>query len=178
MTSTKTLKRFNNIMAVLCTVLMIGIPFAMLWFWLNFESNIDSLPRSMLDVLQVDTIQGWQVFTVAFYSVIGAIVFAYGLLQLRRLFINFGSQEYFSHSSLKCMHRFCLVLFVSAVLKIFGIVVTSVALTWNNAPGERSLIFTFGSNEFWSLFIAATFLSIAWSFKEGSMLAKENAEFV
>ena len=178
MTSTKTLKRFNCIMAILCTVPMIGTPFVMVWFWLNFESNIDSLPRSMLNVLQLDTIQGWQVFTVAFYSVIGAVVFAYGLFQLRRLFINFGSQEYFSHSSLKYMHRFCLALFISAVLKMFSSVVVSVVLTWNNSPGEKSLVFTFGSNEFWPLFVAATFLSIAWSFKEGSLLAKENAEFV
>jgi len=178
MASSKTLIRFNSGMAALCTALMIGIPITMAWFWFNFDSNIDSLSISNEDILQVATIQNWQVIVVALFNMFGALIFAYGLYQLRQLFIIFKSQQYFTQSTLECMYRFSLVLFVTATLKLFDTLVTSIFLTWNNPPGERALVVTLGSNEFWSLFIAATFLAITWSFKEGVVIAQENAEFV
>ncbi len=178
MASTKTLVRFNSTMAMLCTLLMFGIPVAMAWFWLNFDSNIESVSIYNEGILQVDTIVAWQVITAGSFSLLSSLIFAYGLYQLRKLFINFTAREYFTQPNLECMYRFSLILFVSATLKLFDTAVMSVVLTWNNPPGERALSITFSSTQFWSLFIAATFLAITWSFREGVELAKENAEFV
>lgn len=178
MASNKTLIRFNSAMAMLCTLLMIGIPIAMAWFWLNFDSSIESLSIYNEGILQLETIVSWQIVTASSFSLLGSLIFAYGLFQLRKLFINFTSREYFTQPNLECMYRFSLVLFITATLKLFDTAVMSLVLTWNNPPGERALSVTLGSNEFWSLFIAATFLAITWSFREGVILAKENAEFV
>jgi len=178
MASNKTLLRFNSAMAMLCTLLMIGIPIGMAWFWLNFDSNIELVSIYKEGILQVDTIVAWQVITAGSFSVLSSLIFAYGLSQLRKLFINFTTREYFTQPNLESMYRFSLILFVSATLKLFDTAVMSLVLTWNNSPGERALSITFGTNQFWSLFIAATFLAITWSFREGVELAKENSEFI
>lgn len=165
-------------MSSICAILILVLPASMIWFWLNFQANADSLAIAQHGVLQLDSIQTWQIIGASTYSMATTLVAVYGLIQLRQLFNNFKADQFFTDASVQSLHRFCIVLFISAVLKVLNAPVLSVLLTFNNGPDKNALIVSFGSNEFWLLFIAATFLAIAWCFKEGIALANENASFV
>lgn len=176
MTTHSKLRTLSHLMAISCVLLMVGISLSSLWFWSDFKSN--ALTLDVARVLQLETIQTWQISLAATFSVITSLVLIYGLEHLRRLFIHFKHGHVFTESSVRSMHHFCGVLFISAILKVISTAFLSVVLTWNNGPNQKSLMIQFGSNEFWLLFIAITFLAIAWSFKEGLRLSQENAEFV
>jgi hypothetical protein len=163
---------------MVCTVLIFALPILTIWFWFNFHSNAPQLDLAQQGVLQLETIRPWQIISAGVYSLTTMLVVVYGLIQLRQLFEHFKSDNFFTKASVRSLHRFCLVLFVSAILKVLNTTVLSVLLTFNNGPNQKSLIVSVGSNEFWLLFIAATFLAIAWCFKEGLALANENASFV
>lgn len=170
------LKTLSHLMAISCVLLMVGVSLSSLWFWGDFKSNAMTL--DIAHVLQLETIQTWQISLAAAFSAITTFVLIYGLEHLRRLFMHFKYGRFFTESSVRSMHHFCGVLFISAILKIFSTAFLSVVLTWNNGPNQKALIIQFGSNELWLLFIAVTFLAIAWSFKEGLRLSHENAEFI
>ena len=178
MTSISKLRTLSQLMAISCVLLMLGISLSSIWFWSDFKQNAMTLEIAQRGVLQIETIQTWQIVLAATFSLITALVLIYGLEHLRRLFINFKEGNFFTESSVRSMHHFCAVLFISAILKVLSTMFLSVILTWNNGPNQKALIVQFGSNELWSLFIAITFLAIAWSFKEGLRLSNENAEFV
>jgi hypothetical protein len=165
-------------MSMLCSILIFVFPILTIWFWSNFQSNAPLLNIAQQGVLQLETIQAWQITAAGAYSVATTLVVVYGLIQLRHLFELFKSDKFFTTASVRSLHRFCLVLFISAILKVLNTAVLSVLLTLNNGPNQKSLIISLGSNEFWLLFIAATFLTIAWCFREGLALANENASFV
>lgn len=172
------LSALSQFMALFCVILMAGISLSTIWFWSDFKHNIMTLGIAHQGVLQIENIKNEQIIIAAAFSIFTSLVLIYGLEHLRRLFISFMRGHVFTNSSVKSMHHFCGVLFVSAVLKIISTAFFSVVLTWNNGPNQKTLIFQFGSNELWLLFIATTFLVIAWSFKEGLRLSQENAEFV
>lgn len=172
------LKRLSTLMSVICTCLILVLPILTIWFWINFQSNAPRLNIAQQGVLQLETIEAWQIICAGAYSVATTLVVVYGLIQLRQLFEHFRSDNFFTKASVRALHGFCLALFVSAILKVLNTAVLSVLLTINNGPNQKALIISLGSNEFWLLFIAATFLTIAWCFKEGLALANENASFV
>ena len=172
------LKRLSIFMSMMCTILMVVLPILVLSFWLNFESNAQSLAITEYTVLQIDTIKTWQIVCATLYSLLTTIVVVYALAQLKRLFTNFRNDDIFTEASVRSIHRFCLALFVSVLFRILNTAVLSVLLTLNHGPNQKALVISFGSNEFWLLFISATFLAISWSFKEGLSLANENASFV
>jgi len=174
----RTIKQLSSLMSMICMTLIFILPISTIWFWSNFESYSQYLGTAIQDVLQIDTIQNWQIVFAAIYSLCTSFIVVYALTQLRRLFINFRNNDFFTKDSVISMHRFCLALFVSALFKVINPMVLSVLLTLNNRPNEKALVVSFGSNEFWLLFTAATFLVISWSFKEGLNLANENASFV
>ncbi|MBL4672276.1 MAG: DUF2975 domain-containing protein [Arenicella sp.] len=172
------LKRLSTLMSMICAVLIFALPMVTIWFWINFQSNAQLLFTAQQGVLQLETIRPWQIICAGAISVTTTLVVVYGLIQLRQLFEHFKSDNFFTKASVRSLHRFCLALFVSAILKVLNTAVLSVLLTFNNGPNQKAFIVSFGSNEFWLLFIAATFLTIAWCFKEGLALANENASFV
>jgi len=170
--------RLSTAMSTICTILMLVLTVMAIWFWVNFEDNVQSLSIASRGVIQIETIQLWQIVCAAVYNITATLILVYGLSQLKRLFNNFKQGNFFTEESVQSMHRFCIVMFVSAVFRVLSPTVLSLLLTINNGPNQKALIVTFGSNEFWFLFIAATFLAITWSFKEGQELANENASFV
>ncbi len=178
MNSISKIKALNSTLSIICLVLIFALPISALYFWINFEQTAHLLEFAKGGALQLDTIQPWQIISSALYSVGATLVLVLGLWNLRLLFNNFKRGEFFGEPSTRALHVLSQVLLISAVLKCLSSAVLSVLLTWNNPAGEKALVICFGSNELWMLFIAATFLAITWTFKEGQKLAQENAEFV
>jgi hypothetical protein len=172
------LKLLSTLMSAICAILILALPATTIWFWSNFDTYADSLAIAQHGVLQLDAIQTWQVIAASAYNMATTLVAVYGLIQLRQLFNNFKDDQIFTDANVRLLHRFCMALLISAALRVLNAPVLSVLLTVNNGPNQNALIVSFGSNEFWPLFIAATFLAIAWCFKEGLRLANENASFV
>lgn len=178
MNSISRIKTLSSLLSATCLLLIVLLPLSAAYFWINFEQSSQLLGPRFDRVLQIDTIEPWQIVSAAVFSLMTTLVLVIGLWNLRQLFKNFKRGDFFTEQSTGALFTLSKVLFLSAILKCLSSAVLSVLLTWNNGAGEKSLIVSFGSNELWLLFIAATFLAITWSFKEGQKLAQENAEFV
>lgn len=157
---------------------MFALPLGALVFWWNFEAALPYLDVAQSGVLQLSTIQDWQIFVAGLFSISMALLFTVCLWHLRKVFNNFKRGRFFTEQNIHSLSMVSKVLFFSAIMQCVSSAVLSVILTWNNGPGEKALIVSIGLNEFWLFFIAATFLAIVWSFKEGRKIEQENAEFV
>jgi len=174
----KKLKILCQLMSLGCIATMMVLTITTLWFWSDFKANASTMEIARFGVLQLDTIKSWQIVSAAIFSILNTAVMIYGLEQLRQLFKYFKAGAFFTQMSVKLIHRFCMVLFICSILKIVSTIFYSLVLTWSNGPNQKALVIQFGSNEFWLLFVAFTFLTIAWCFREGHRLTQENAEFV
>jgi len=172
------IKALNSILSTVCPALMIALPLGIILFWLNFEQTLQYLDIAQSGVLQLETIQPWQIISAAVFSTMVCSVLLVGLWNLRLIFNSFKQGQFFTEQNIRSFHTLSKVLFASAVIQCLTSSILSVLLTWNNEPGEKALIISLGSNEFWLVFIAITCLAITWSFKEGQKLAEENAEFI
>lgn len=102
----------------------------------------------------------------------------FGLWRLRRLFELYSVGQIFTVENARCLSSFAWALVVFAATRpLFGAVL-SVVLTWRNAPGQRELAISLGSNEVGVAFVGALLLIIAWVMREGCRLAEENAQIV
>ena len=176
-TSTK-IHRVNSLLSAACLTLMFALPIVDLYFWFNFQQTAQLLNPSLVSQLQMTTIRPWQVISAAAFSLSSTMIFVIGLNYLRQLFERFKSAEFFSQNTVFSLYMVAKLLLICAFIRCISSAVLSVLLTWNNPPNERALVISLGSNELWMMILAATFLTIAWSFKEGQRLAQENAEIV
>jgi len=172
------MQRLSTLMSLSCVTLMVALPVITIWYWLNFEVGPQTLPITATIDLDIQAINSWQIVCAAAYSLLSTLVVVYTLSQLKLLFENFRRGQIFTDDSVKAMHRFGIGLFVSAIFKVLNTIVLSVLLTLSNGPNQKTLVVSFGSNEFWIFFTALVFLAISWSFKEGRQLSEENASFV
>jgi len=178
MSPTSKIRYLYAFVSTVCLTLMVALPLGTLVFWFNFEQTLPALEIADSAQFQLDTIELWQLLCAALFSLISVSLVLIGLWNLRILFGSFKRGEFFSQQSVRSLHILSKVLLISAIIECLSPSVLSVLLTWNHGPGEKTLIVSFGSNEFWLLFIAIVFSAITWSFKEGQKLAQENAAFV
>ncbi len=172
------IKKLNSLLSTACLILIVVLPATDLFFWANFQQNSDLLNAALNNSLQLATIEPWQIISAALFSIAITLVMTLGLWNLRSLFESFKQAQFFTPKNTQSLYRISKILFLSTVLKCLSSSVISVLLTWNNSAGKKALVVSFGSNELWLLIIAATLLTITWTFREGQRLAQENSEFV
>ncbi len=178
MSSPAKIRLLNTCLATVCLILMFLIPLGVLVFWISHDSTLMHLDIARSGILQIETLQKWQLVCAAMFNFGIGLLMVVALNHLRLIFMRFKQGIFFSQSNTLALRSFSRLLLISVVLQCLSSSVLSVLLTWNNPQGERALVVTLGSNEFWLLFIAATFFAMVWSFQEGQRLAQENAEFV
>ena len=179
MTNISRIQTVSSFMAWVCILPLILLPLWVIWFWADFANFVPRLAGGQIArVIDMQTITTSQILLAAILNLLVLSILLLGLWHLRKLFLEFRRGAFFTDTSVRHLHRFALMILISAVLKVILTAALSVILTWNNAPGQKALVVQLGSNEFAMLLIAATIFIVSWILKEGQRLAAENAEFV
>lgn len=165
-------------MQVLCSAVLIALPLALVWLWVDFGRFAPLLAqRAGVPIVMdnVTSLQRWLGFTV---SAVPMALTLYGVWHLRQLFRHFRDGELFSDATTRHLFAFAVMLFLSALASPVASALTSVVLTMGNPPGQRALSLQLGSGQLAMLFLGGVFTVIAWIMREGHKLAIENREIV
>lgn len=104
---------------------------------------------------------------------------ALGLLwQLWGLFGEYREGAIFSARALRCLRRFASGLLVLGLVQPLARALGSVAVSWDNPPGQRQLMVTLSSNDYALVLVALVFVAIARVMHEAARAAEENEGFV
>jgi hypothetical protein len=104
-----------------------------------------------------------------------------GLALLWQLWVLFGEYlrgEVFSARALACLRRFGALLLVLAFAQPLAQALMTVALSWDNPPGQRVLNIAVSSNDYALVLGALVFVAIARVMTEAARVAEENEGFV
>jgi hypothetical protein len=100
------------------------------------------------------------------------------LWQLWGLFGEYRHGAVFSERALRCLGRFASALVVLGLVQPLARALGSVAVSWDNPPGQRQLMVTISSNDYALVLVALVFLAIARVMREAARAAEENEGFV
>ncbi|MEK8029286.1 DUF2975 domain-containing protein [Ideonella sp. DXS29W] len=98
--------------------------------------------------------------------------------QLWSLFGEYLKGNVFGQRALTCLHRFSALLLALSITIPLSHVLLSVAVSWDNPPGQRQLIVSISSNDYALVLGALVFLAIARVMGEAARVAEENEGFV
>lgn len=169
--------RFSRFMAVLCAVLLVVAPLGLLLIWLNFDffepfmKQEFGLPASMPIPIESK-------FLAALINLMRLSIGLYGLLCLRRTFLEGAAGRCFSELAVVSFRKFAWAAVVYVVAAPFEKTLVILAFTLGNPPGERLLRFSFSTDNLLALFVGLLFVAVAHIFREGQRLAEENEEFL
>ena len=100
------------------------------------------------------------------------------LWQLWSLFGEYLRGAVFSAHALACLRRFGALLVALAIVQPLSQALMSVAISWDNPPGERMLLVAISSSDYALVIGALVFLAIARVMTEAARVAEENESFV
>ncbi|NHK27023.1 DUF2975 domain-containing protein [Parvularcula flava] len=129
---------------------------------LDVPANIGMTKRAMIGLLTVPAMAVWLMI----------------LLNLHRLFANFARERVFHQQTVAAVRRAGFWLMVLVVVQFFASIASSLALTYDFGPGERTLAITFTSQHFILLSIGFVLLLMGVAMDEGLKLDDENRQIV
>jgi Protein of unknown function (DUF2975) len=100
------------------------------------------------------------------------------LWQLWGLFGEYRQGAVFSPRALACLRRFALGLLALGLVQPAARALGSVAVSWDNPPGQRLLVVSLDSGDYALLLVALVFIAIARVMTEAARVAEENEGFV
>jgi len=100
------------------------------------------------------------------------------LWQLWSLFGEYLRGAVFSPRALACLRRFGALLLALSVAQPLSQTLMSVAVSWDNPPGQRVVMLTLSSNDYALVLGALVFMAIARVMTEAARVAEENEGFV
>lgn len=171
-------RKLSSVIAWGCTLLLVCVPLASLFFLLRIGS-FASLAQSSLGL----PIQWWTVSKGQWYS-LWVLTAAYvsiglvGLYFLRRPFANFARGEFFNTSNSKDLRRFSLLLFAQALATPVHLSLASVLLSINHPVGQKMLSISVGSNELKAIGVALVLWVMSDLLVEAGKLQAENEQFI
>lgn len=100
------------------------------------------------------------------------------LWQLWSLFGEYLGGDVFGARALACLRRFAALLFALSLAQPLAQALMSVAVSWDNPPGQRQLLVSISSNDYALVLGALVFMAIARVMTEAARVAEENEGFV
>ena len=111
-------------------------------------------------------------------SLLPALAGMYALMRLWQLFTRYARGEVFSAATARLFAHFAYGLLAFCLVTVLGRALMSVALSWDNPPGQRTLIVGLGSDDFVLLLFGVVLVAIAEVMRRHAQLAEDNAGFV
>lgn len=165
-------------MARACTILMVTLPLALVFYWATTsapqQALLHSLPGSALPI----PFQTWQRWACGLVNAVPLCMMLLGLWQARRCFAQFANGQVFTVLATQHLRRFAQWVAAAAVAAIVAGAATSVLVTLHNPPGMRHLAISVSSSHVLTVFFAALVWLMADIIGQGQSLAEENQAFV
>lgn len=105
-------------------------------------------------------------------------ILAYGLLQVRQIFRDFGRGEIISALLAIRLERFGAAVALQGLIAPFMGAALSVALTLNNPPGARAIAISISSHDVVAVIVGLLVIGVGAVMREAARIAEENASFV
>lgn len=165
--------------------LFVVIPVAVIYYWFFTETPYDVISNTGVIQLSFDIDELTQLplsnFTralAALASLLLAGICLYALSILIHLFRNYEKGEIFTLNNARCYQKlgYCLFYWVLGGMVYGGLL--SVILSFNNPPGERIFMLSFGSMDFLTIICGFIVMIISWVMKEGHRIADENSHTI
>ncbi len=162
-------RRFRQLFLIIA----IALPLLTLFYWVLFNY----LPQG-LRPLQPYVIGAlpWTTASLALLaSLLPLSVVVFGLVTLVQLFRLYENAIYFSHETVTLFRRLGITLMLWVVASPLHSSLLSIAVTFNNPPGERMLVMTLDFGDLAMLLIGTIVILISWIMEEGRKLEEEQA---
>lgn len=177
-TPLRRIQRLSELLARSCLVLIIGLPIAVVAFWLNADVAGLAVHAHLRELVIEQPLALWQRLGGAGITLIPLGLLLAGLWQVRRCFQSFATGHYFELSTVRHLRHFAAWTCASVLASFVATPALSILLTLNNAPGHRQLALSIGSDQLFTLFIAGMVWLIAAVMTHACALAEENAQFI
>ena len=105
-------------------------------------------------------------------------ILAYGLLQVRQIFRDFGRGELISALLAVRLERFGAAVALQGLIAPFIGVALSIALTLGNPPGARAIAVSISSHDVVAVIVGLLVIGVGAVMREAARIAEENASFV
>lgn len=184
--TTDHLARHSRLMATLTQALIIGMLVlnAACWFFpdaarqYGLGFNLTAIGVTGNLNVDVSSMPWWQVAGGLILSSIPLLILANGLIALRRLFQLYSEGQYFSEKSALLLGKVGFGVIMWVLLSFVLTPAISVWVTMLQPPGQGLLTIAFDSSDLVSLFLAASVMVVARIHQKGSVLARENQQFI
>jgi hypothetical protein len=119
------------------------------------------------------------------HQAIAALIFAvpvgvmiWGLWHVRALFRDFSHGRVFTGTAARHLQLFGISVLVQGLLGPLVAAALGVALSLGNPPGQRFLVLTLSSNDYFAVIVGGVLVAVAAVMREAARIADENASFV
>ncbi len=171
------IRRVSSFMAWLVTIGGLALVAFFAWFW----SDPDLLKGWLQEFTQLPVtipltpLAYWGSFAAA------SLPFALGLATLwvtRRLFLGYARGDIFTLAAARRLTAIGGLLLASMGAGVVARTLATLALTWENPPGQRQLAVSLSSHDFALAVLALLLMVVGWILGEAARLAEENRLFV
>ncbi|MEO0399906.1 MAG: hypothetical protein AAF224_10860 [Pseudomonadota bacterium] len=178
MTPSRKFTALANTLATLTLLAAIALPLSAAAIWLLWNALAPYAAGNLQHVYDLTTLGVGARVAGFLVLLFGATIQAYGLLGVRRTFLEAAAGRAYSDRSLSGFKRFA---WISVLMVFIGIAQQTglIAIFSVSDPSHMgALSIQFGSNELKSLFTGALFVFVAHIFMEGKRAKDENEAFI
>ena len=175
------IQTYSRYIRLILQLLIILTPIVTLYFWLTVQSDNDFLTSMGIIQLGYDITDFTQqpltvstrlwAFTASMLPC-GILIYAFHVLA--KLFGCYERADVFTLDTAKYFQKLGRIFFFWAFSNFVYSGLISVALSFNNPPGERILALSFVGLDVMAIFCGFIVLTIAWVMKEAQLLADEH----
>ncbi|WP_299324489.1 hypothetical protein [Parasphingopyxis sp.] len=171
-------RRFASLLALATLAGAIALPVLTIIIWLFWDYFAPTAAANLGQGFDLSTLGVGARMAGFAVSMVGAAIWSYGLLSLRRTFAEAADGRPLSLAAVRGFRRFAwvafLMVFVGIVQNTLYIMIYSISDP--NRDGQLSI--HFGSGELGALFIGLLFVFVAHVFATGQRAVDENAAFL
>ena len=175
------IQTYSRCIRFILLALIVLAPVATLYFWLTVQSQNDFLTSMGIIQLGFDITNFTQqpltlstrlwAFSASMLPC-GILIYAFHILA--KLFRSYERADVFTLDTTKYFQQLGRIFFFWAIGNVIYSGLISVALSFNNPPGERILAISFVGLDVMAIFCGFIVLTIAWVMKEAQRLADEH----
>lgn len=159
-----------------CTLILIILPV----FWVYMALDTGYYRSLVFDrfPLEEGSVEAWQLYGSLCVAFLPNVVTLWGVNHLRKTFILFQGERFFSLEAIQGLKCFSLSLCLFAVLQPLSMALNSVLLSFNHSPGNKLLVVNLGSADLKALFVGGIFWVICFIFLGARKIEEENQQFI
>ncbi|MYM59151.1 DUF2975 domain-containing protein [Vibrio sp. OCN044] len=174
------IQMYSRRIGLILNILLVLLPIATIYFWLTVQTSSDVLNETGIIQLSYDIdayIHQPLMLQTRLWALLASAlpcgILFYALVLLKKLFRSYENAEIFTLQTVKYYRQLGLVFFYWAIGGFIYSGLISVALSFNNPPGERVLSLSFSGLDVMAIFCGCIVLVISHVMHQAQQIADE-----